>query len=83
MVKAVNSVKAKLCHKEGIAQRNNNATVTLYPADYRSMYEAQPATQTLEALERRMAELEADLSVINRVIRQLERALLNQPREDQ
>jgi hypothetical protein len=51
-------------------------------ADYRSMHEA-PSIQTLEALERRIAELEADISVIGRVIRHLERVVLNQPREDQ
>jgi hypothetical protein len=46
------------------------------------MHEA-PSIQTLEALERRIAELEADISVIGRVIRHLERVVLNQPREDQ
>jgi uncharacterized coiled-coil protein SlyX len=41
-----------------------------------------PSIQTLEALERRISELEADLAVIGRVIQHLEHVVLNQSRED-
>jgi uncharacterized coiled-coil protein SlyX len=42
-----------------------------------------PTEAALEALERRIAELEADLSLINSVIKHLERAVLNKPRENE
>jgi AAA domain len=43
------------------------------------MHEA-PSTQTLEALERRMAELEADIALLSGVIQHLERAFLSSER---
>jgi hypothetical protein len=44
-------------------------------ADNRSM--TIPITQTLEALERRIAELEADIALLNGIIQHLERVALS------
>jgi hypothetical protein len=71
-----------MLYKRSVIQLKMYIKALYISADYRSMHEA-PSTQTLEALERRMAELEADLVIIGGVIQHLERALLSQPREDQ